>query len=84
MKLTAGWISRSAAAGSSALESISTQIGHRFPVSASITTTEALLLVYWRRWLIGTALLALTSATVLIPGTFTRITEPGLNPSAAL
>ncbi len=82
--MTAGWISRSASAGLTALESISTQIGHRFPVSASITTTGALLLVYWRMWLMGTAWFARTSAAVLIPGTFTRITEPGLNPSEAL
>ncbi len=82
--MTAGWISRAAFAGSAALESISTQIGQRFPVVASITTTGAFRRRYWRRWLIGTAPVARTSAVVSIPGTLSRIVAPGLKPSEAL
>jgi hypothetical protein len=66
-----------------AWESISTQIGQRLPVLASITTTGALPRLYWPMWLIGTAPVALTSAAVSMPGTLSRIVEPGLNPSAA-
>src|SRR4051794_10929526 len=83
MKLTAGWISTLALAAAT-VESISTQIGQRCPVLASMTTTGAVEEVYARMLLIAAACVAATSAAVSIPGIFSVITDPGLKPSPAL
>jgi hypothetical protein len=82
--LRAGWISTATSSGSVALESTSAQIGLRFPVSASINT------IGWRRRLklpmslIGTAPVARRSSVLSIPGTWSTIGWPGLNPSLRL
>ena len=63
-------------------ESISAQIGWRFPVRALMTTTGERFARPRFRFVSGGRLLLRAAAGVSSPGTFTSIALPGLKPSA--
>ena len=82
----AGWISSAVLAAAVALESSSTQIGTRLPLSASITVMgsfeswDSLRLIL----LIGIGLVFANACGLSRPGTRRVITCPGLKPSLRL
>jgi hypothetical protein len=81
--LRAGWISSRRCEALLAFESSSAQIGQRLPVRASTTSTGAAPRVYFETSVRPTGFVRFRAAGVSRPGTFARMTEPGLKPSSA-